>query len=77
MLDHELNEKEIHQRIQAGDEPAALEIVAANCESIWPIARSLAKEGNKWTPDDLYQDKGPGLCYFCDKGILAEFLSGD
>ncbi len=60
-------ELEIYERIKKGDGNAHLEIVAANCEKIYPIARSLAKEGNKWTPDDLYQEAAMAMVRFAER----------
>lgn len=71
MSDLLTEEMELFELMQGADpvaaDRAALELVAANCEKIWLIARSMARDGEKWTPADLYQEGAQAMIRFAQR----------
>ena len=67
-----MNEREIYQRIQDGDESALQELVRANMDDMWPIARSLAKGEGKWSPEDLFQEGALAMVRFAQRWEYQE-----
>lgn len=62
-----MTEEQLYQRICKGDERALKRLVEQNLDDLWPIARALAKEGGKWSPDDLFQEGALAMVRFAER----------
>lgn len=60
-------ERELWELSQEGDAGALRELIEANLDGIWPIARALARTGGKWGPEDLFQEGARAMVEFAER----------